>query len=106
MIEIEITKDNFQEEVINSSIPVLVDFWAAWCAPCGMVAPIVAEIAEELKGKLKVCKVNIDDNEELAVQYRITGIPTLMLFKDGVVKNTIIGVRSKQELIVPIVEVL
>lgn len=99
MSEIIVTKSNFEEEVINSSIPVLVDFWASWCGPCMMLAPIIEEIAEENKGTIKVCKVNVDEEGELAGQFNIMSIPTVLAFKDGKVVNSSVGFRSKEDII-------
>lgn len=93
-----ITKENFEKEVLQSEQPVLVDFWAAWCGPCRMVAPIVDQVAEEFKGKAKVGKINVDEQGELAEKYRIMTIPTLMVFKDGKVADSIVGARPKEEL--------
>ena len=92
------TKDNFQAEVISSSQPVLVDFWATWCGPCRVVAPTVAALATEYEGRVKVGKVDVDTQQELAKEYKVTGIPALMIFKDGKVVEQFIGVRSKSEL--------
>jgi len=99
MAEITITKSNFESEVLNSSIPVLVDFWATWCGPCRMIAPIVEEIAHEYEGKLKVGKVNVDEEQDLAVEYNIASIPTLLLFKDGKPEKAMLGYRPKDEII-------
>jgi thioredoxin 1 len=96
--EFEFTDANFESEVLKSSTPVLVDFWAPWCGPCKMVAPIVAEISTEYDGKLKVGKVNTDDNQNVAAQYGIMSIPTLMIFKGGKEVARIIGAQPKQAL--------
>jgi len=92
------TKDNFEKEVLQSDKPVLVDFWAAWCGPCRMVAPIVSQIANEYDGRVKVGKVNVDDENELAQKYRIMSIPTLIVFKNGKLVDSVIGARSKEDL--------
>jgi thioredoxin 1 len=94
----EVTDTNFQAEVIESDVPVLVDFWAPWCGPCRMVAPVVEEIAEERGEALKVVKLNIDENQNTAVQFNVMSIPTLMLFKDGAVAKTVIGAYPKRKL--------
>jgi thioredoxin 1 len=94
----EVTDDNFQAEVIESEVPVLVDFWAPWCGPCRMVAPVVEEIAQERGEALKVVKLNIDDNQNTAVQFNVMSIPTLMLFKGGEVAKTVIGAYPKRKL--------
>jgi len=91
-----VNEDTFQEEVLNSDIPVLVDFWAAWCGPCRMVSPIIDQLAAEYKDKIKVVKVNVDENPRLASEYDIMSIPSIFLFKDGRKVDEIIGVRSKQ----------
>ena len=99
MAEITITKENFEQEVLKSDIPVLVDFWAVWCGPCKMLAPIVAEIAQEYEGKVKVGKVNVDDEPALAGRFGISSIPTLILFKNGQQAAVSVGVRPKEELV-------
>ena len=99
MSEIVLTNQNFESEVMQSDIPVLVDFWAVWCGPCKMLAPIVAEIAQEYKGKVKVGKVNVDDEPALAGRFGISSIPTLILFKNGQQAAVSVGVRPKEELV-------
>lgn len=94
-----VTTKNFKQEVLNSDIPVLVDFWASWCNPCKMMTPVVEEIAKEMEGKAKVCKVNIDEESDLATQYHVMSIPTFLVFKEGKVVNSTVGVQDKQELI-------
>ena len=89
---------NFETEVVNSDVPVLVDFWAPWCGPCKMIGPIVEELAGEYEGKAKVGKVNVDDNQDLAAKFGIRGIPTVMLFKGGEVAGSFVGLRPKEDL--------
>ncbi len=93
---IEGTDYNFDQEVLNADVPVMVDFWAPWCGPCRMIAPVVEEIAKEYQGKLKVVKVNTDENQQVAVKYGIRSIPTIGLFKNGEVVDAIIGAVPKQ----------
>ena len=99
MAEITITKDNFDQEVLQSDIPVLVDFWADWCGPCQMLMPTIEEIANENEGKIKVGKINVDEQPELAQQFRVMSIPTLIVFKDGAAANMTMGVQSKEDIL-------
>ena len=98
MSELVITKDNFEKEVLNSDVPVLLDFWAAWCGPCRMLAPAVSEIAEEYAGRAKVGKINVDDQIELAMKFNIPSIPTVMVFKNGSPAATSVGFCTKEQL--------
>ena len=98
-MEIKVTTKNFEEEVMKSPVPVLVDFWATWCGPCRMIAPIVEEIAKEYDGKIKVGKINVDEEMDLAVKFGIVSIPTLLVFENGEVKNKLIGYCQKDEII-------
>jgi thioredoxin 1 len=91
----EVGDQDFEAEVLNSPVPVLVDFWAAWCAPCRMLAPVVEAIAEKYEGKAKIVKLNVDENTLTSGKYNIKGIPTLLLFKDGVIKEQIVGNTTK-----------
>ena len=95
---VHVTDDSFEQEVLQSSTPVLVDYWADWCAPCKMIAPVLDEIADEYHGKLRVAKLNIDENSETPPRYGIRGIPTLILFKEGEVEATKVGAVSKSQL--------
>ena len=94
----EVTDNNFQAEVLESDVPVLVDFWAPWCGPCRMVAPVVDEIAKEKAGQLKVVKLNTDDNQQTALAFNIMSIPTLILFRNGQPAKTVIGAYPKRKL--------
>ena len=99
MADIVLTGDNFESEVMQSELPVLVDFWATWCGPCRMVGPVVAEIAEEYEGKVKVGKVNVDEEDELAERFGVQSIPTIILFKNGEEAARNIGFAPKAKLI-------
>ena len=94
-LEVELNGNNFQKEVLESSIPVLVDLWAPWCMPCRIISPIVEELGNDNQGKLKVCKLNTDENQNIAARYGIQGIPTLLFFKDGQEVDRIVGVTPK-----------
>ena len=102
MSVLEITEKNFESEVLKSDLPVLVDFWAEWCGPCRMVAPIVEQISNEMMGKLKVGKVNVDDEQNLALQFNIMSIPTLLIFKGGEPIEQIVGAMPKEQLLAKI----
>lgn len=93
----ELTKATFEQEVMNSDTPVLIDFWASWCGPCRMVSPIVDSLAEEYEGKLKVCKVNVDNEGALASEFAVVSIPTVVIIKDGKVAERAVGARSHDE---------
>jgi thioredoxin 1 len=97
-MSIKVTKDNFESEVVQSNVPVLIDFWAAWCGPCKTIGPRVDELAVEVGDKAKICKVNVDEEMALAQKFGIMSIPTLVIFKDGKEANRVVGVRSKDEL--------
>jgi thioredoxin 1 len=99
MSEMNITRNNFEQEVLHSDKPVLIDFWAPWCGPCRMLSPVISEIAEEYGDKVKVCKVNVDDEGELAASFNVMSIPTLVVVKDGKVTNSAVGVRPKAQIV-------
>ena len=99
MKPIEITDGNFETEVLQSDKPVLIDFWAAWCAPCRMIAPIVEELAQDYDGRIKVGKLDVDVNQQTAIKYGVRSIPTVLIIKDGEVADTIIGALPKQAFI-------
>ena len=105
-MELKVTDNNFEEEVRKSSMPVLVDFYADWCGPCKMMAPLVAQLAEAYEGKCKIGKCNVDENQELAREFRVMSIPTFIFFKDGKAVEAVIGAVSKNELEAKIKQVL
>lgn len=98
MSTVTVTADTFKSEVIESEQPVLVDFWAEWCGPCKKVSPVLDEIAEEMAGKAKIAKVNVDDERTLAAMFQIMSIPTLLIFKDGKKVDELVGVRPKKDI--------
>ena len=98
MAELNFTNSNFKEEVLQSKEPVLVDFWATWCGPCRMMGPVVEELANDYAGKVKVGKVNVDEEPELAQEYGIMSIPTIIIFKEGKIVNQVVGARTKSDL--------
>ena len=98
MGELVITKENFEEEVLKSDKPVLLDFWATWCGPCKMLSPVIAEIATKYDGKVKVGKVNVDDEPELAGTFRVMSIPMVVVMQDGKIKNSAVGYRPIEEI--------
>lgn len=95
---VTLTQDNFSKEVLESATPVLVDFWAEWCGPCKMIAPVLDELAGEYDGRVKIGKVNVDNDQALAAQYNVRAIPTLLIFKQGDVAEQVVGLRSKRDL--------
>lgn len=103
---IELTDGTFDDTVHNSDVPVLVDFWAAWCGPCKMMAPIVEEVADEYAGKAKICKLNTDDARDSAMEFNISAIPTVILFKGGQIEKKWVGLTSKKEITAAIEELL
>ncbi len=103
---VHLTDDTFDQEVLQSDVPVLVDYWAEWCGPCKMITPIITEIAEEYDGKAKICKVDTDEARDSAVEFGITSIPTIILFKDGQIQKKWVGLKSKNEFTDAIDELL
>ena len=106
MKPIQFTDGNFDVEVLKSNVPVLVDFWAVWCGPCKMIAPIVEELATEFDGKAKIGKLDVDENQQTAIKYGVRSIPTILIFKDGQLKDTIIGAVPKQNIVQRLTAVL
>ena len=98
MAVIKITKENFENEVLRSDVPVLVDFWASWCGPCQMLSPVISQLAEEYEGRAKIGKINVDEEPQLAAQFGIVSIPTLKVFRGGKLQGTLVVLRSKAEL--------
>ena len=99
MTTTKVTDDTFEAEVLKSDVPVVVDFWAEWCGPCKMIGPSLEEIATEMQGKVKIAKVNVDENQDLAVQFGVRSIPMLLMFKDGQIADQMIGAAPKGELV-------
>lgn len=98
-MEIKLSLENFEKEVLKSEKPVLVDFYADWCGPCNAIAPVIEELATELDGKAKVGKINVDENSDIAVEYNVMSIPTLIIFKNGKEEKRLVGLRDKEELL-------
>lgn len=98
MAEITVTMENFEEEVLKSELPVLLDFWAEWCGPCRMLSPVVAEIAEEYYGRVKVGKVNVDEEQELSEKFQVESIPMVVIMKNGKVTNVSVGYKPKEQI--------
>ena len=98
-MEIKLSTENFEKEVLKSEKPVLVDFYADWCGPCNAMAPVIEELAKELEGKVKVGKINVDENPDIAVEYNVMSIPTLIVFKNGKEEKRLVGLRNNEELI-------
>tara|TARA_S200000501_G_scaffold148529_1_gene140068 strand:- start:223 stop:549 length:327 start_codon:yes stop_codon:yes gene_type:complete len=96
---LHVTDASFENDVLQSEVPALVDFWAAWCGPCKMIAPLIDEISEEYAGKIKVCKMDVDSNPETSVKFNVRGIPTLLIFKNGNIEATKVGALSKAQLV-------
>jgi len=96
--EVQITDANFEQEVLKSDLPVLVDFWAPWCGPCRMLGPVIEELAVEYAGKVKVCKLNTDEAQDTAGKYQISAIPTILLFKGGKMAHQLVGLQPKEEI--------
>ncbi|MDO5737670.1 MAG: thioredoxin [Eubacteriales bacterium] len=103
---VDLKLDTYESEVVQSDIPVLVDFWAPWCGPCQMLGPVVEKLSEDYAGKLKVCKVNVDEEMKLAQQFRVMSIPTIYLYKDGEIKEKIIGSRTYEEMVEALQKIL
>jgi thioredoxin 1 len=106
MKPITITDENFNDEVVNSELPVLIDFWAVWCGPCRMIAPLVEELAGEYEGKVKIGKLDVDNNQQSAIKFGVRSIPTLLIFKNGSVVDTIIGAVPKAQIVQKLQSVL
>lgn len=106
MALLNITDKNFKEEVLKSPLPVLVDFWATWCGPCKMLAPIIEELAKEYTGKIKIVKLNVEEGQSIPTQYGIMSIPTIIFFKDGKILNQLVGALTKQQLKQKIEEII